>query len=156
MWTKVSKLDKIIHCLDLKSLAKNKTIFTWKRVGLQKVTSTWPKYISEMERIVDSHFHIWDFSLRATYPKTDASFDWPDASLPVIHRNIQVKNKDSTKFSLTIIIASYTQECSGNQHDAWHYRHLNNLFIIAMILKTDNIIMIIRRLKLRRKWKNLE
>jgi len=42
-----------------------------------------------MERIVDSHFHIWDFSLRATYPKTDASFDWPDASLPVIHRNIQ-------------------------------------------------------------------
>ena len=28
VWTKVSKLDKIIHCLDLKSLAKNKTIFT--------------------------------------------------------------------------------------------------------------------------------
>ena len=25
---KVSKLDKSIHCLDLKSLAKNKTIFT--------------------------------------------------------------------------------------------------------------------------------
>ena len=46
--------------------------------------------ISEMDKIVDSHFHIWDFSLRATYPKTDASFDWPDSSLPVIHRNIQV------------------------------------------------------------------
>ena len=43
-----------------------------------------------MPKIVDSHFHIWDFSLRATYPKTDASFDWPDETLPVIHKNIQV------------------------------------------------------------------
>jgi len=42
-----------------------------------------------MPKIVDSHFHIWDFSLRATYPKTDASFDWPDETLPVIHKNIQ-------------------------------------------------------------------
>jgi len=41
-----------------------------------------------MEGIVDTHFHIWDLQLRNTYKKTDGSFDWPDASLPKIHRNI--------------------------------------------------------------------
>ena len=44
----------------------------------------------KMAQLIDSHFHIWDLALRATFPKTDGSFDWPDASLPIIHRNIQV------------------------------------------------------------------
>jgi len=41
-----------------------------------------------MARIIDTHFHIWDFDLRKTFTKTDGSFDWPDESLPKIHRNI--------------------------------------------------------------------
>ena len=66
--------------------------------------------ISEMDKIVDSHFHIWDFSLRATYPKTDASFDWPDSSLPVIHRNIQVittKKKVLIGIPIVVLIMTY-------------------------------------------------
>ena len=41
-----------------------------------------------MENIIDTHFHIWDLELRSTFEKTDGSFDWPDQSLPLIHRNI--------------------------------------------------------------------
>ena len=37
-----------------------------------------------MSGIIDTHFHIWNFDLRATYPKTDGSFDWPDESLPKV------------------------------------------------------------------------
>ena len=55
-----------------------------------KLWFKYPRQFPDMPKIVDSHFHIWDFSLRATYPKTDASFDWPDKTLPVIHKNIQV------------------------------------------------------------------
>ena len=41
-----------------------------------------------MENIIDTHFHIWDLELRSTFKWTDGSFDWPDKSLPIIHRNI--------------------------------------------------------------------
>ena len=41
-----------------------------------------------MENIIDTHFHIWDLELRSTFKWTDESFDWPDKSLPIIHRNI--------------------------------------------------------------------
>lgn len=44
--------------------------------------------VMNVERIVDSHFHIWDFPMRGSFHKTDASFDWPDSSLPKIHRDI--------------------------------------------------------------------
>jgi len=49
----------------------------------------------DMEGIVDTHFHIWDFALRATYTKTDGSFDWPDESLPKIHRNILAEEAET-------------------------------------------------------------
>jgi len=62
-----------------------------------------------MDKIVDSHFHIWDFSLRATYPKTDASFDWPDSSLPVIHRNIQAPEAEEEMVKSGVEAAVFVQ-----------------------------------------------
>ena len=81
-----------------------------------------------MDKIVDSHFHIWDFSLRATYPKTDASFDWPDSSLPVIHRNIQVittKKKVLIGIPIVVLIMTYwhTLWCSHLHHHKHHQCH---------------------------------
>jgi len=69
-----------------------------------------------MEKIVDSHFHIWDLSLRATYPKTDASFDWPNSSSPVIHRNIQATEAEEEMVKSGVEAAVFVQclnSCPG-------------------------------------------
>merc|ERR1711915_447490 len=62
-----------------------------------------------MEYIIDTHFHIWDFDLRATFKKTDESFDWPDASLPKIHRNILAPEAEKDLLKSNVRAAVFVQ-----------------------------------------------
>jgi len=73
-----------------------------------------------MAQLIDSHFHIWDLALRATFPRTDGSFDWPDASLPIIHRNIQVEEAE-TEMAKSGVQAAVFVQCLNSCPDevAW-------------------------------------
>ena len=63
--------------------------------------------------IIDTHFHIWDLSLRRTFDKTDSSFDWPDSSLPLIHRDILIDEAASQPTSSRVDGAIFVQCLNG-------------------------------------------
>lgn len=63
--------------------------------------------------IIDTHFHIWDLSLRRTFDKTDSSFDWPDSSLPLIHRDILIDEAASQLTSSRVDGAIFVQCLNG-------------------------------------------
>eukprot|EP00092_Neocalanus_flemingeri_P018406 GFUD01019920.1.p1 GENE.GFUD01019920.1~~GFUD01019920.1.p1 ORF type:complete len:295 (+),score=100.16 GFUD01019920.1:181-1065(+) len=62
-----------------------------------------------MSGIVDTHFHIWDFDTRDTFTRTDGSFDWPDASLPKIHRNILAEEAEAELVKSGVEAAIFVQ-----------------------------------------------
>jgi len=62
-----------------------------------------------MDKIIDTHFHIWDLELRKTYSKTDGSFDWPDDSLPKIHRNILAQEAEEELLKSGVQAAIFVQ-----------------------------------------------
>ena len=63
-----------------------------------------------MNSIIDTHFHIWDLSLRLKYPKTDGSFDWPDQSVSKIHRNI-LADEAAEEFKTSKVKAAIFVQC---------------------------------------------
>lgn len=86
----------------------------------------------KMERIVDSHFHIWNFPMRASFHKTDASFDWPDASLPKIHRDILVQHCTALLLHCTALyynaLKSTLLQCTALRSTIFHCTALYCLY----------------------------